>query len=190
MTFAYTAVTLWSVHTDLPQPIAANALFSSPLSNPEAQQWHFDYAETEQVLAQVKFNNRGELLVNPRLANILTQAVESLPKNMSDKALQRLGFLVSKGLSDTPTAAGIKLPTLLINYYHLHYAEKEQLKTTDKLATFQARFSEKVELQNHYLGNDIANQFFGKQRSITHYLLERRDMHLNINREGGSVNAQ
>ena len=179
MTFAYTAVTLWSVHTDLPQPIAAISV----------QQWHFDYAETEQILAQVKFSNRGEPLVNPSLANILTNAVESLPENMNDKALQRLGFLVSKGLSDTPTAAGIKLPALLINYYHLYYAENEQVKTTDKLATYQARFLKKVNLQNHYLGKDIAGQFFGKQRLITHYLLERRAMRLNINSEGDSVNA-
>lgn len=187
MTFVYTAVTLWSVHTDLLQPIAADAHFSSPTS---AQQWHFNYAETEQILAQVKLNHRGEPLVNPSLANILTRAVESLPENMNDKALQRLGFLVSKGLPDTNTAAGIKLPTLLIKYYHLHYAEQEQLKTIDKLVTFQTRFSEKVELQNHYLGKDIATQFFGEQRSITHYLLARRALRLNINSEGDSVNAQ
>jgi hypothetical protein len=109
---------------------------------------------------------------------------------MDDKALKRLAFLVSKGAPATHTAAGTNLATLLLNYYHLRYAEIKQLKTTDKLATFQARFLNKVELQNHYLGKEIATQFFGKQRSTTRYLLERRAQRLNINRKGGSVSAQ
>lgn len=180
MTFAFTAVTLWSIHADLPQPVAATSV----------QQWHFNYAETEQILVKVKLNSRGELLLNSGLAKILTKAIESLPINMDDKALKRLAFLVSKGAPATHTAAGTNLATLLLNYYHLRYAEIKQLKTTDKLATFQARFLNKVELQNHYLGKEIATQFFGKQRSTTRYLLERRAQRLNINRKGGSVSAQ
>jgi len=187
VTFVYTAVTLYSIHGDLP---SANNHRKDDWQQPiVVQQWHFNYAETEQILAKIKLNSRGELLLNSGLAKILTKAIESLPENMNDKALQRLAFLVSKGLPDQDTAAGAKLPILLINYYQLHYAEKEQLKTTAKLTTFQEKFLDKVELQNHYLGKDVATQFFGKQRSITRYLLERREIRLKTNKKRESIDA-
>jgi len=183
VTFVYTAVTLYSIHGDLP---SANNHRKDDWQQPiVVQQWHFNYAETEQILAKVKLNSHGELLLNSGLAKILTKAIESLPVNMDDKALKRLAFLVSKGAPATHTAAGTDLATLLINYYHLQYAEIKQLKTTDKLATFQ----QKVELQNHYLGIDVANQLFNKQRSITRYLLERREIRLKTNKKIQSIDA-
>lgn len=176
--FAYTAVTLWSIHADLPS--ANNDRKDDWQQLIVAQQWQFDYTETEQILAKVKLNSRGELLLNSGLAKILAKAAKSLPADMNEKALERIALLVSKNFEDNILA------TLLISYYHLQYAEINQLKTNDKLTSFQAT----VALQNHYLGTHIADSLFGKQRSITRYLLERRNIRLKINKERESADAQ
>ena len=192
LAFVYTTITLWSIHGDLSttlangasanwrQPILANALYPDPIS---MQQWHFDYAAIEHILAKVKFSKNSKLLLNPKLAENLAEAVASLPQNMNDRALQRMAFLVSMSLPYLPKEAE-KLATLLISYYHLQYAthkahsiEKDLLKTTDKLQAFL----QKEALQNHYLGESVATQLFGKQRTITRYLLERKAIKENLN---------
>jgi len=191
---AYTVVTLPAIHADLhqtlindskagwQQPIATNAFFSTPIS---AEQWSFDYEVTEQVLAKVKLDDSGELLLNPGLADILTEAVDSLPRNMNDKALHRAAFLVSKGLPDVP---GQQLASVFINYYHLQHAStlvassgKSKLELAGKRSTFQAT----IERQDHYLGTGVATQLFGKQRRITHYLYQRREI-----RESSNLSPQ
>ena len=153
----------------------ANSLFPNPIS---PQQWHFNYEAAELILAKIKFTDKGELLVNPELAKILSKAVDSLPKQMNDEALLRIDFLVSMSFPHRPQAAK-KLAKLLINYYHLQYAvtqasstENKSANTRDKLAIFL----ETEALENHYLGEDNATQLFGEQRSITRYLLERKSI--------------
>jgi hypothetical protein len=201
----YVAVTLWSIHANfLPelsidqkdgwqQPIAANDLFQEPIS---IQQWHFDYEATEKILTQVTLASNGELLLNSDLAKILTKAVNSLPENLDDTELKHAAFLVSKNFPDlNPISRKNNVPeaqlsTLLVNYYHLKSAEKNLDELIEKKFTFQDRFIATVTRQNHYLSTDVATQLFGKQRSITHYLLERRAIRLKINQDGGRVNAQ
>lgn len=187
LAFIYSGITLWSIHTDLPsslpsestqsgktdwqQPIAVNALFPDPIS---AQQWHFNYEETEEILTQVKLNSHGELLINPELAHILTKSVASMPQNLNKKTENRIAFLVSKGL---PGIAGTQLATLLMNYYHLQDATN---KTTNK-TTSLANFLKTEARQNHHLGTDVATQLFGNKRVITRYLLERLAIQENPN---------
>lgn len=201
----YAAVTLWSIHADFSpelsidqkdgwhQPIAANDLFQEPIS---IQQWHFDYEVTEKILTQVTLASNGEPLLNSDLAKTLTKAVNSLPENLDDTELKRIAFLVSKNFPDlnpTPEKNNIteaQLSTLLVNYYHLKSAERNLDKLIDKQFTFQDRFLATVARQNHYLSTDVATQLFGKQRSITRYLLERRAIRLKINQDGDRVNAQ
>lgn len=168
----YTSVTLWSIHGDL-LPTQANPLFPNPSS---PQQWHFDYETAERILTEVKFSKNGELLINPELAEILSKAVNSLPKEMNNEALQRIDFLIAMSFPNHPQAAKT-LAKLLINYYHLQYATTSASSTdsnshsTDNKLT---AFLKKESLENHYLGEDNAAQLFGKQRSITRYLLERK----------------
>jgi hypothetical protein len=197
----YTVVTLWSLHGDLPaidyndkadwrQPIVSSALFPTPIS---AQQWHFDYGATEQILTRVKHSGKepsndkdqAHLLLNPGLAGVLTKAVDSLPSNMDDKALQRTAFLVLKG---QPGLVGKQLASVLINYYQLQHASKiaassdnSKLALTDQLSILQAKFLATQARQNHYLGTHVATQLFGKKRNITRYLLERRAIKENSN---------
>lgn len=205
MASTYAAVTLWSIHADFSpelsidqkdgwhQPIAANDLFQEPIS---IQQWHFDYEVTEKILTQVTLASNGEPLLNSDLAKTLTKAVNSLPENLDDTELKRIAFLVSKNFPDlnpTPEKNNIteaQLSTLLVNYYHLKSAERNLDKLIDKQFTFQDRFLATVARQNHYLSTYVATQLFGKQRSITRYLLERRAIRLKINQDGDRVNAQ
>ncbi|MGK0248432.1 MAG: hypothetical protein ACI910_001163 [Oleispira sp.] len=183
--FVYTTVTLWSIHGDLPstltheqtddwqQPIAANTLFPSAIS---AQQWHFDYESTENILANVEVSNTGELLINPELLCILTKVIDSLPPDMSDQVLQRIGLLISKSFSHRPHTAKT-LTDVLINFYHLSYAEnkvhtveKNTQSTREKLKFFLTKEARK----NYYLGKDVASKLFSNQQDITRYLLERK----------------
>jgi hypothetical protein len=209
LAFAYAIATLWIIHTELAstlsnglsihvsdnindewhQPVEADVLFPDRIS---AHQWQFDYEVTESILASVKLKSNGELQLDSELAELLTKAVNSMPDNLNDKALKRIAYLVYKGLPDLRFESketnnpGKTLSSILINYYRLKYAERSQLKLTDKLANFKSQ----VELQNHYLGTDIATQLFGKKRSITRYLLERRAKRLKNISESKNINAQ
>ena len=183
--FAYTIVTLWSIHGDLSsrftreqsdnwqQPIATNTLFPSAIS---AQQWHFDYESTENILANVKLSDTRELLFNPGLVSILTKVTDSLPQDMSEQGLQRIGFLISKSFSHLPHEAK-KLTDVVINFYYLQHASNKVQpveKNTQSARNQLKKFLEKEIRQNYYLGKDVATQLFGKQRTITRYLLERK----------------
>jgi hypothetical protein len=209
LAFAYAIATLWIIHTELAstlsnglsihvsdnindewhQPVEADVLFPDRIS---AHQWQFDYEVTESILASVKLKSNGELQLDSELAELLTKAVNSMPDNLNDKALKRIAYLVYKGLPDLrfepkeTNNPGKTLSSILINYYRLKYAERSQLKLTDKLANFKSQ----VELQNHYLGTDIATQLFGKKRSITRYLLDRRAKRLKNISERKNINAQ
>jgi hypothetical protein len=193
---AYTTVTLWSIHGDLPsrltheqtddwqQPVAANTLFPNVIS---AQQWHFDYESIENILATVKFSYTGKLLINPELVSILTKVIDSLPQDMSEQALQRIGFLISKSFSHRPNIAK-KLTNVLINFHHLHYAQNKihtaansTQNTQEKLTAFLGKEARR----NQYLGKEVASQLFGKQQDITRYLLERK-----IIKENTALNTQ
>lgn len=188
----YTTVTLWSIHGDLTsslirkqtddwqQPVAANTLFPDAIS---AQQWHFDYEAIENILANVQLSNTGELLINPGLVSILTKVIDSLPQDISEQALQRIGLLISKSFSHLPHTAK-KLTDVLIKFYHLQYAENKdhsaenkdhsaEKNTQSTRGKLKALLAEEA-LQNHYLGKDVASQLFGKQQDITRYLLERK----------------
>mgnify|MGYP003626368813 CR=1 FL=1 len=183
--FGYATVTLWSIHGYLPstftseqtddwqQPIAASTLFPNTIS---AQQWHFDYESTEKILSKVEFTNTGELLINPKLVSILTKVINSLPQDMSEKALLRVGFLISKSFPHLPHEAK-KLTDVLINFYHLQYASNKvqsiENNPQNSHKKLQAFLGEETR-QNYYLGKDVATQLFGKQRAITRYLLERK----------------
>jgi 4-amino-4-deoxy-L-arabinose transferase-like glycosyltransferase len=201
LAFGYTAVTLWSIHGDLPpaldrnakaewqQPIAANTLFPNPISR---QQWHFDYEVTEHILGLVKLNSSGEPLLNPELAMSLAKATASLPQNMNEKTLQRIAFLISKSLPHTPNKGEV-LAALLINYYHLQSATNKvnaiaeaPLSTTEKLTDFLQEEAR----QNHYLGEEVATQLFGAQRNITRYLLERKVIKENVDLSPQQKNQQ
>jgi hypothetical protein len=170
--FIYTSVTLWSIHGDL-LPTQASPLFPNPIS---PQQWHFDYETAERILTEVKFSENGELLVNSKLAEILSKTINSLPKKINDEALQRIDFLIAMSFPNRPQAAK-KLAKLLINYYHLQYATTSASSTNSNSHSTDNKltdFLKKETLENHYLGEDNAAQLFGKQRSITRYLLERK----------------
>jgi hypothetical protein len=188
----YTTVTLWSIHGDLTsgltheqtddwqQPVAANTLFPNIIS---AQQWHFDYESIENILTNVELSNTGELLINPGLVNILTKVTNSLPPDMSEHALQRIGLLISKSFSHLPHTEK-KLTDVLINFYHLQYAENTDHSVENKdhsaenntqstRGKLKALLAEEAR-QNYYLGKNVASQLFGKQQGITRYLLERK----------------
>ena len=161
-----------------------NSLFPNPIS---PQQWHFNYEAAELILAKIKFTDKGELLVNPELAKILSKAVDSLPKHMNDEALQRIDFLVAMSFPHRPQAAK-KIAKLLINYYHLQYAVTQASSTENKSTNARDKLAIVLEteaLENHYLGEDNATQLFGEQRSITRYLLERKSI-----KENSQLNQQ
>lgn len=181
--FIYTSVTLWSIQGDLTPPLA-NTLFPNPNA---PQQWHFDYEAAELILAKVTFTDKGELLLNPELAKILSKAIDSLPKQLNDEALQRINFLLAMSFPKR-TRAAEELGRLLINYYHLQYAVTQASSTDHKSSNTRdklAAFLETVARENHYLGEDNATLLFGEQRSITRYLLERK-----IIKENATLNQQ
>ncbi len=197
--FIYAAVTLWGIHTDLQptlshvgiggvdgmgdwqQPITTQALFPNPIT---AQQWHFDFESTERILRKVPLSDSEELLFNTQLLTVLKRAVDTMPKNMNDQALQRAALLVSKGL---PSVRGKQLADVFKNYYQLQQAYSngvesiDDVKLTDKYSIFKAL----IKRQDHYLGGDVANQLFGKQRAITAYLYDRKAINQNssLNRQ-------
>jgi len=183
---------LWTIHTELHktlpsdnktnwhQPSAANALFSNPIS---ADQWHFDYEVTEKIFSKATLNGSGELLVNSTLADVLKEAVDSLPQNMNGKALNRVSFLVSKGLPGVP---GKKLASVFVNYYYLQQASAlaaSSEKSGSELSVRRSAFQAMIERQDYYLGADVAVQLFGRQRGITRYLYQRREI-----KENASLN--
>jgi hypothetical protein len=181
----YTTVTLWSIHGDLTsgltheqtddwqQPVAANTLFPNIIS---AQQWHFDYESIENILAHVELSHAGELRINPELVSILTKVTDSLPPDMSEQALERIGLLISKSFSHLPRTEK-KLTDVLINFYHLQYTENTdhsvKSNTQSTRSKLKALLAEEAR-QNYYLGKNVASQLFGKQQGITRYLLERK----------------
>jgi hypothetical protein len=181
----YTTVTLWSIHGDLPsrltheqtgdwqQPVAANTLFPNAIS---AQQWHFDYESIENILAHVELSHAGELRINPELVSILTKVTDSLPPDMSEQALERIGFLISKSFSHLPHTAE-KLTDVLINFYHLQYTSNKVQTVEDSTQGSRGKLKgilEEEARQNYYLGKNVANQLFGKQQNISRYLLKRK----------------
>jgi hypothetical protein len=185
----YAVFTLWSIHTDLQpalthnnqrnwqQPIATDTKFPFPIS---AQQWHFDFEVTQSILGKVKLSHSNKLLLNQELVAVLTLAVDSLPKEMSGKALQQAAFLIAKGLTG---AAGEKLSVVFINYYQLQQATNKVKESrvnfdlTDNYSIFKAT----TERQNYYLGHEVAHQLFGKKRIITGYLYKRKAIKENSN---------
>ncbi len=188
LAFLYAAVTLWSIHTDLQatlalgeigdwqQPITTQALFPYSIS---AQQWHFDFEATEKILVKLRREDSEKRLLNPELLTVLTRAVNALPNNMNEKALNRAVFLVSKGLS---AVSGKQMAGLFKNYYQLKQASfiDEELNENVKLTDKRSRFKAAVIRQNRYLGEEVANQLYGKQRAITAYIYERQSINQNL----------
>jgi hypothetical protein len=187
----YAVVILWSIHSDFQptisrdgiggmgvwqQPITTQGLFPTPIT---AQQWHFDFENTEDILGKVKRGENDKLLLTPELVTILTRAVHALPTNMNDKALNRAAFLVFK-LS--PVVPGKQLSEVFKSYYQLQQAfiieesSKGHIELTDKQAIFKAT----IERQNRYLGIGVASKLFGKQRAITAYLYKRKAINKNV----------
>ncbi len=184
------AITLWGIHTELRptlthgevggmgywrQAITTQALFPNPIT---AQQWHFDFEATERILRKVPLSDSEELLFNPELVTVLTRALDALPKNMNDQALQRAAFLVSKGL---PSEPGKQLADVFKNYYQLHQASLNGIESNDdvELTDKQSIFKAMIKRQDRYLGVGVASQLFGKQRAITAYLYERKAINQN-----------
>jgi hypothetical protein len=201
MLFTYTICTLWWIHAELRhnasattpewhQPSTSNIFFPKKIS---PQIWPLDFELAEQVLSESKLNNNGELLINPQLADTLDKAIALLPENLNENTLQRAKFLTSKILTDR---SGDQLASVFINYYQLqkkikkdNLIEKDDSNVESELSIFRRMTA----IQDQFLGNEIANLLFGKKRSITEYLYERRDINgnidLNSNQKKRQLNA-
>lgn len=158
------------------QPSVINTRYPALISS---TQWNFDYSGIETLLAQIhsrsRFNHNQKnntIGFTTTDAERFSKAIQSLPDNLSAASLQRIQFLITKGFPDD---IGHQLAKVTIGFYQLQSttdtrAEHKPTQLADKVLAFK----NKVDRQDHFLGKDVAHQLFGKQRSISYYLLQRR----------------
>ena len=158
------------------QPSVINTRYPTLISS---TQWNFDYSGIETLLAQIhsraRFNHnqkKNTIEFTTTDAERFSKAIQSLPDNLSAASLQRIQFLITKGFPDD---IGHQLAKVTIGFYQLQSTtdtrtEHKPTQLADKVLAFK----NKVDRQDHFLGKEVAHQLFGKQRSISYYLLQRR----------------
>lgn len=169
---------LWHIHADDNRSRAEQHLWQQPLSVTEhfperlaSSSWQFDFDEIEQMLLTVKHNEIGELIVNATTAKILQDVVIKLPSGMQDAQIQRVVFLIEKGL---PGEVGQQLAKLVTGFYYLQQFALNTSEVLQDLESKEKSFQQTVLHQELYLGKAFAHKLFGKQNSVTRYLYARR----------------
>ena len=161
------------------QPFVISDRFPERIS---ANDWQFDYEVTEQALLKIKQTKSGELILNAGTAKVLEDAVSKLPSQMKQDELRRIEFLVTKGL---PGRAGQQLASIFTKFYYYQQAlnsnsstaaiqDSSQEKTQESTVDQEQSFKQMVLLQKEYLGEDISEQFFGRQNRLNQYLYARK----------------
>jgi hypothetical protein len=194
--FTVALYALWSLHTESKniqvkpnkfewqQPSSLVDKFPTLISTAH---WKFDYEATEQALLAIQVSNTKNLILNAHTAKILEKAISNLPSKMSKTELERVGLLTAKGL---PGKAGQQLATVLTNFYHYQQAidiVKATANTSSITTSKQQKqsketiFKQSVERQKNYLGEDTAEQLFGKQNALNAYLYSRKRINEDTN---------
>lgn len=173
---------LWSIHADSPevssksnlhlwqQPLALASQFPEPIST---DYWRFDFEASVQFLANIKYTEIGDIILNANSAKTLEDAVSKLPQTMTKTDLHRAELLVTKNF---PGQAGQQLAKVLTSFYRYQQASMIETDKPQDMAAKERRFEQTILRQQRYLGKEVANKLFGRQNAVTRYLHARQQI--------------
>lgn len=138
--------------------------------------WSFDYTGVESALLQSKISILQSWRPDSDTLTLLDNIVASLPNNLSKNDVKRLGFLLSKNLTEQNAQVLLELVekyTLYQKKYRVHQLKTQQsVKTSDLLSVKEGpQFI--VNLQQQIFGRKMSGILFSERNITMRYLNNR-----------------
>jgi hypothetical protein len=150
------------------QPPQVSAHYSDPISS---HGWGFDYHPVATELATLAPERNNDFKWNSTTAAVLERAAATLPENLPEASIARIGFLSAQGM---PQAGGAELAEALTGMIRYVHAKNQVTAPGTDSSSAWTGFKTLVALQDQHLGDVRAQQLFGEQRRISQHLLQRR----------------
>ncbi|MBC7983351.1 MAG: hypothetical protein H7Y02_05780 [Candidatus Obscuribacterales bacterium] len=146
----------------------------SPIAIATGVQMQVGFDEIEDALSKVSIHESGQLSLDARTESALAGATIELPPDLSKQTLDRIEFLIRKGL---PGTAGEDLATSFGAYYRYMRVARELSAAGPALPDLDSEIKafEKISaLRVQHFGPPIAHQLFGEQHALAQYTFALR----------------
>lgn len=134
--------------------------------------WSFQFGPVETLLSAARFGEQGELIINGKTAALMARVVKALPAHLNQRNINRLGFLVARGVAQS---GGQELAELLKVFYRYEQAiENERREVFESSGQVKLPYETLAYFRNAYFGDQLTEHLFGRQHRLLEYISLRR----------------